>query len=293
MKQATQKNILVTGSEGYIGSFLCNYLESVGFNVVRHSRSLSDIRDIKQLENDEVYRDVNLVYHLAAKTGVSESWIDSNKYSSVNALGTKEVCEFCLRIRADLIYMSAYVYGDSGGPPIDETFPVEPQNPYSMSKYNGEKWVEYYGATKGLGYTIVRPFNVYGAGQSQMFLIPKIIQQVETAETIVVNDLRPARDYIYIDDLIMALSLLSADSQDQEKYNIGTGTSYRVDQVIQLVQNIWGVNKPVIDKGERRPHEILNCVANIEKFTRKSNWHPTYTLRRGLEKIHRQKILHQ
>src|SRR6202011_2766469 len=100
--------------------------------------------------------------------------------------------------------VSSYMYGHPERLPIPEDHPLRASNPYSHSKLLAEQITRFYQESFGVPVTIVRPFNLYGPGQSEDFLIPTLIRQAlaQDSNAIVVADLTPKRDYIYIDDVV-------------------------------------------------------------------------------------------
>ncbi len=145
------------------------------------------------------------------------------------------VLEFC-RIRgASLTLISSYVYGPPARLPISEDEPLVRFNPYSHTKILAEETGLYYQRQFGVPVTIVRPFNVYGPGQDRRFLIPTILTQaIDPGQAaIVVADLRPRRDYIFIADLIDLLIQHSVP-EGRGHFNAGSGSSWGVDEVIAM-----------------------------------------------------------
>src|SRR5438270_91180 len=149
--------VLVTGASGFIGRALAARLEQTGQSVVRVSRAhgFDILRDGLPLDG------VRHVFHLAARTGVAESWDEPVAYFDANALGTARVLEQCRRHGCGMTFLSAYVYGPPQRLPIAETEPVEPNNPYALSKSIGEQLCAFYSRFYGLPVVALRAFNVY------------------------------------------------------------------------------------------------------------------------------------
>ena len=277
------KRVLLTGASGFIGTHLKAKLLGLGFEVIGLSSIDGNIADgafWHQL-NGEGFEHV---YHLAAKTFVPESWENPGSFFAVNAGGTQHALEFCRRYNIGLTYMSAYLYGQPQRLPIAEDCPIEPNNPYGLSKYLAEQLCHFYTEHYSIPVSIIRPFNVYGRGQSNNFLIPSIIRQAMNETEIKIKDIYPKRDYLYIDDLVEAM-MLSANLRTYNVYNIGSGYSVSVGQIIELVQGILGSNKPVVSAEEIRKNEINDVIADISKANRELNWFPKYSILTGLEEV--------
>lgn len=271
--------ILVTGAGGFIGTHLVNALLEAGHRVVRHSRQDGDIA-VSPLQ----FEDVAHVFHLAARTFVPQSWEDPAQYYATNVLGTVNVLEFCRRSKATLTFVSSYVYGRPRRLPLNEDHPLEPFNPYSHTKIMAESVVSFYAEAFDVGVTIVRPFNVYGPGQSDLFLIPRIISQIldPAVPFIEIGDLRPRRDYIYVTDLL-ALLMATRQAPTRGTYNGGTGRSFSVAEVLESIRRITGIDKPVRSTGDSRANEILELVADVSRARRELNWRPVVALEDGLQ----------
>ncbi len=131
--------------------------------------------------------------------------------------------------------------------------------------------------------TIIRPFNVYGPGQDRRFLIPTILTQAIDPDqaAIVVADLRPRRDYLFIADLIDLL-IRTAFRREGGIFNAGSGSSWGVGEVIALVNGLLPVPKPVHTDGLMRPDEVSDVIADISRARDEFAWVPRVTLRDGL-----------
>jgi len=273
--------ILVTGSEGFIGKTLVKKLSGMGYDVIGFDISNGDIAEdgsLAYLEKEEI----SYVFHLAGKTFVPESWLHPFLFYRTNVLGTGNVLEFCRKTGSGLTYISSYLYGTPEYLPVDENHPVKAYNPYSHTKLVAEEICRYYREQFKLGISIFRPFNVYGPGQSVQFLIPELIHKVldPGISTVEVMDLRPKRDFVYIDDFVEAL-FLSMDGP-RGIYNIGSGISVSVEEVLTDILDITGISKPIRDLGLERPNEIFDLFADISKITEKLKWQPKIKIHDGI-----------
>jgi nucleoside-diphosphate-sugar epimerase len=273
-----RKRVLITGATGFIGTHLKWALTASGYNVALHS---SCCGDIASCELD--FPDVGHVFHLAAQTFVPESWKDPLSYYRVNLLGTVNVLEFCRLNNASLTLMSSYVYGRPARLPISENEPLQAFNPYSHTKILAEEASCYYHAQFQVPVTIIRPFNIYGPGQDRRFLVPKILTQAISPEPgpIVVADLRPRRDFIFVSDLVDLL-IRTAFRTEGGVFNAGSGSSLSVNEVIEMVNELLPAPKQILVEGSQRPDEVLDVVADISQARQKFDWNPRTTFRDGL-----------
>ena len=278
------KKILVTGAGGFIGGALVDYLNKKNEPVLGMNSVLLDITDkrsVDKLSSEEIGH----VIHMAGKTFVPRSWEEPAEFIETNTFGTLNMLEFCRKHEIPMTYISAYIYGSPEKNPIQETDKINPNNPYAKSKYMAEELCEFYAKQFGVKVSIIRPFNVYGAGQKESFLIPQIIGHAMNEKSIRVLDLAPMRDYIYLEDLLEAIYLTVKKVQEYDVFNIGSGISYSVGEVIDMVQRILGSNKPVECKNQTRRNELNNVVADITHAKEVLGWEPVHTLEQGLAEM--------
>ncbi|MDA2928571.1 NAD(P)-dependent oxidoreductase [Acidobacteria bacterium AH-259-O06] len=275
-------NILVTGASGFIGKRLIPRLSADGHEIFQANRESGDVSEKSTWLK---FPRAEVVIHLAGKTFVPESWTEPAAFIKCNLLGTVAALDYCKKHNARLVFMSSYLYGNPVTLPIPETAPVVASNPYALSKKLAEEACQFYSDSFGMNITILRPFNVYGADQPENFLIPSIIRQVNAGKVIYVKDLEPKRDYVYISDLIEAITRAIELRQGINIFNIGSGVSYSVEEIIRIIQCVKGKNLPVHSVAERRKEEIMNTVADITAAKLALSWAPRFTLLEGLQQM--------
>ena len=276
--------ILVTGGTGFIGSALVKRLAHSGHEVIALGSRDGDIETI-DITDKLQGKQVDHVLHLAGQTYVPDSWTRPAAFYRVNVQGTANVADYCRKSGAALTYVSAYVYGAPKALPIREDSVVAPHNPYAQSKFLGELVCQQFAQSFGLNVTILRPFNIYGIGQSSSFLIPKIIDRALHAERIELDSLTPKRDYIYIDDLVDAIAVSLGKTPSGSIYNLGSGASISVEEVVRLVQVAAGTDKPVVSKDIHRENEVMDVVADMSRFSADFAWHPKFRFVDGVAAI--------
>jgi GDP-4-dehydro-6-deoxy-D-mannose reductase len=273
---------LVTGAGGFLGRSLTAALRAAGHHVTAVSRSDGDVSDPATWTRLPA---VDHVFHLAARCRVTESWDEPAAFLQVNVVGTTRALEFCRATGAHLVFASTPVYGRPQRLPVHEDDPAEPNSPYGLSKLLAERACSFCAASMNLPVTVLRIFNLFGPFQSEAFLIPWIVRQALGEKTIRIKDLAPRRDFIFIDDVVAALVGAMADPAGHRVFNIGSGVSYSVQEVIDTIQDLAGTRLPVVSEGTPRPNEILDIYADITRARDVLGWTPAHTLAQGLERV--------
>ena len=279
-----KKKVMVTGSSGFIGQHLLDLL-LFDYDVIAPSSSDLDVQDIKAFEKYENEK-IEHVIHMAGKTFVPQSWESPQQFFNVNTMGTLNVLEFCRKKKISMTYISAYVYGQPKMNPIPESMQVNPNNPYAKSKQMAEEFCKFYCENFESDVSVLRLFNVYGTKQNERFLIPHIVNQVMSEkQEIQVLDLLPKRDYVYITDVCEAIKMSVEKTKSFHLFNIGTGESHSVQEIIDFCQEIAVTNKKVISKNEVRHNELNDVRADIDLIRKEWNWSPKVSIRDGLKKM--------
>lgn len=280
-----KNKILITGARGFIGDFLVNLLDLKRFklNAFLNSSTLN-------LCNWDLVSKTpksDLIIHLAAKNFVPDSFLNPLDFYNNNISSTLNILEKARKDNSRLIFFSTYVYGIPEYLPVDEKHQSNPLNPYTQSKLICEQLCMAYNRDFGIPITIFRPFNVYGPGQNSSFFIPSIIKQINN-DFIYLDDSRPKRDYIYVDDVISAIykCIINENLSDSFNiYNLGTGISTSVKDVAKLILEVSQSKSKLIFSNKVRQGEVLETKADIKKIKKELKWNYKISLREGIEKI--------
>ena len=273
--------IVVTGSSGFIGTNIVKKLR-----ILKHEVTELDITngiDITNWKQINTIKDFDLLIHLAAKIFVPDSYKFPRKMYHLNIMGTLNALELCRINNAKIIFASSYVYGKPKYLPIDENHPTSAFNPYCQSKLIGEVLCKSYHKDFGVPVIIFRPFNIYGPGQNNNFLIPLIIRQIEENGKISLKDSSPKRDFVYIDDVVNAYGkAIEYEESDFEIFNIGSGISYSIKEITKMIISNYKKNIQIEFSEEKRLDEVMDTIVNISKVKKKLKWYPKVNLKNGI-----------
>ena len=275
------KKIIITGASGFIGKSLVNEFGKENFELITYSSIQGDIKSNLFWEN---IPKADILIHLAGKTYVPQSWEDPSEFLQTNSLAIINAINYCKKYKTRLIFLSSYIYKNSKDP-LDEKSPITANNPYALSKLIAEEICLFYKKTQNLDVIILRPFNVFGPYQDDIFLIPKLIKQITRGKNISVFDINPKRDYIYIYDLIDLIKKVIYYDGKEIIFNVGTGKSHSVLEVINLLQKVLNTNLPIETLSKERPMEINKTTANIDLAKNELNWYPKYSMEEALRDL--------
>ncbi|MCK0207788.1 GDP-mannose 4,6-dehydratase [Starkeya koreensis] len=273
------RRLLVTGGWGFLGKHVRALLAREELTVIAPRRDELDVtREFPDLGAFDV------LIHLAGRTFVPDSWQRPGLFWQVNAGGTINALDACRRHGAAMVLVSAYGYGNPDSLPIPEETVLRPTNPYAFSKVAAEEACRYYAKDLGVPAVILRPFNIYGPGQDERFLVPSVLRQALAPDVAAVElaDCAPRRDYVHIDDVARAVVTAALREEKAGVFNIGSGRSHSVGEVARLILDAAGVSKPIVDRKQTRPNEIMDTVADISAAARELDWRPRTSLEAGL-----------
>jgi nucleoside-diphosphate-sugar epimerase len=270
----------ITGSRGFVGKNLVSLLASKNLELFEFDRVLGNNISSPDFIGDDIKLDC--IVHLAGDTFIPDSFNNPYTFYKNNINTTLCVLEYCRINNCKIVFASTYLYGQPVYLPIDENHSVIPHSPYTQSKKIAEDLILSYSRDFNVKSIILRLFNIYGDGQNESFLIPSIINQI-SKNKISLNDPEPKRDFIHVDDVCEAFyKAVIMDFDKSEIFNIGSGISYSVQEIIDILNRKLRIPIEVAYKYERRANEILNVVANNKKANIKLNWNPKIDLETGL-----------
>jgi UDP-glucose 4-epimerase len=304
--------ILVAGGAGYIGSHTVQELIHQGYEIVildnfsTGRRELitggevveGDLRELADLEKIFRLHKFQGVIHFASLIQVGESYIDPQKYYRHNLITSMNLLQAMLQanVKIFLFSSSAAVYGIPKQIPIPESHPLDPTNPYGLTKFFIEKILLDYERAYGLKFVSLRYFNAAGADpqsrlgemhEPETHLIPNILlfllgekkefglygKGYSTADGTAI------RDYIHVTDLAKAhvLALQKLPSLEKSEFiNLGTNRGYSVMEVIKKVEEVTG-QKVAYRVKPKRKGDVDVLLASREKAKKLLQWELMYS----------------
>jgi NAD dependent epimerase/dehydratase len=300
--------VLVTGAGGFIGSHLAERLVELGADVRAfvHYNALGThgwldssplAPQMKVIAGDVCDREsvrsamesADTVFHLAALIAIPYSYRAPSSYVRTNVEGTMNVVQSAreIGVRRVIHTSTSEVYGTARYVPIDEAHPLHGQSPYSATKIGGDKIAESYFCSFGVPLVTVRPFNTFGPRQSARAVIPTIITQVLSGETVRLGALRPTRDFNFVSNTVDGfVAAAESESAVGETINLGTGREISIGDLAGLIERLAGRPLRIESDAERlRPEasEVERLLAGIDKARRVLDWEPRITLEDGLQ----------
>lgn len=305
------KTILITGSEGFLGSHLvercieenCDIRAFVFYNSFNKAGWLDtlkeeQLKDIKIITGDirdynlvnNAVRGVDVVCHLAALIGIPYSYLAPESYVDTNIKGTLNIVQAAKEnnLKKIIITSTSETYGSALYTPIDEKHPYQPQSPYSASKIAADMIALSFFHSFNTPVSIIRPFNIYGPRQSARAVIPTIITQILKKKKIIeLGNLSPTRDFTYVKDTCEAyIKLIKAENIEGEIVNIGNSEEISIKDLGEEIKNLMNSNIEIKSKSERqrvKTSEVDRLNADTSKALKLINWKPKYSLKEGLK----------
>lgn len=285
---------LVTGAGGFVGRVLCRYLERQGWDVLgavmsdRDTSKNSTVCDITRPDEVERLfewaRDITHVFHLAAITFVPDAQRDPLHAMKVNVEGTVHLLQAleANAAHACFVYIgSSEVYGPPVRLPIDETHPLNPVNPYSISKAAADHFCAYFQRSTDVDVVRLRPFNHSGPGQSAEFVLSSFARQVARIEAgldapvLRVGNLEAARDFSHVNDVVRAYELAALEGVPGEAYNVCSGESHRIHDAVDILLRHASVDIEVeVDPARLRPVDVPETYGSYAKLANATGWRP-------------------
>jgi nucleoside-diphosphate-sugar epimerase len=305
MNDLIGRRVLVTGATGFLGSYVVKRLVASGSTVTAVTSSASsatpqrlaevidsievvgaDLRDASSLAHVVANAQPELVIHQAAFTHVGKSFSRIDENIQTNIQGTVNLLLALDGNFERFVYVgSGDVYGDSPVP-FREDGPVRPASPYAVSKYAAERFCRMFHQAYGWPITCLRPFSVYGPGQSPDRIIPELIISALSGRDLKMTDGRQTREFMFVEDVAeVFVRALIQPGIDGEVINVSRGEEVSIRQLAVAVLELMGDPvRGLFGALEHRPNEIWRMYGDTEKASRLLGWTATTSLAEGLSR---------
>ena len=296
---------LVTGAAGFIGSQLCEALLHAGHQVVgldcfssHYGRPLKELNlagarphagftfveaELSDPAVAEAVAEADLVFHLAARPGVRDSWEDFDDYVRSNVAGTKALLDACVGRDLRLVYASSSsVYGDAERLPVTEETPLRPISPYGATKVMTETLAGAYAASSGLHAVGLRYFTVYGPRQRPDMGLARFIEWMVAGEEIsIYGDGRQLRDFTYVGDIVQGTLLAAQEGRPGAVYNLASGRPLPLLDVLDALGTAVE-REPALRFEAPKRGDVRDTHASIQRAADELGYAPATDLGEGV-----------
>jgi len=318
-----EKNILITGGAGFIGShvvrlFVNKYPQCriINLDTLTYAGNLENLKDVQDKENYlfvkadivdekrmiEVFTEFNIdsVIHLAAESHVDRSITDPLAFVKTNILGTVNLLNaaraYWQNMDGKLFYhvSTDEVYGSLGETGLfEETTAYDPHSPYSASKASSDHMVRAYNDTYGMPIIISNCSNNYGPNQFPEKLLPLMINNIRHNKALpIYGKGENVRDWLWVKDHADAIDVIFHNGRNGETYNIGGNNEWKN---IDLIHALCKIMDKKLDRAEgnstglieyvtdRAGHDLRYAI-DANKIKNELGWEPSINFEEGLER---------
>ena len=288
------QRVLVTGANGFVGRYVCDAMPCIP---LADEQGSIDLRDPERITAAINNIQPDAVIHLAAQSFVPESFKDPQTTFKINFHGTFNILSalketgFTGRM---LFIGSGDMYGlvDETALPIVESHPLQPRNPYAVSKVAAEALCYQWSQTEGFEIVMARPFNHIGPGQSKQFAVSDFARQIIEIKlgrrnpVLNVGDIDVTRDFTDVRDVVEAYRLLLLDGRNGHAYNVSAAQEHTLRSIIETLLKLAKVEAAIEQDPTRlRPAEQRRVCASHERLSAHTGWQPKYELKQSLMDI--------
>lgn len=299
-----KKRILITGAGGFIGKHLCGMLRecsdifvtglstnNVGDNICdKYVRG--DIRNAQSLGVD--YSQFDVIYHLASRVSVPESYRQAQLYFDVNLMGTTSLIDAACSqgFKGLFLFCSTALLYASTDVVCNEASSVFPRGPYDLSKLLAERVLEYYAYKHDIRVVVARLTNIIGPGMASKAFLSEVLSQIveikhgKQPPILKVGQVDSSRDFVDVRDVCRAFVALDKPDNKFDIFNICSGKSVLLRDVISRAGEIAGVqfdvHSDVTKYGHREDKKVL--LAN-DKLCSMTGWKPLINLDQSIEDV--------
>lgn len=296
---------LIFGGSGFIGSHFAEALVNKGYevkvfdNFKNGMANLDAIIDkIEIIKGDffnetdvsSALKNIDYVFHYISTTTPATATKDPIYDIETNIIGSVKMFQCAVKNNVKKIIFPSSggtIYGEKASVPCKETDPVNPVNPYAISKLTIEKYLHYFNYAYGIDYTIFRYSNPYGERQNPLGkqgVIPIFLNKIKHDEKpVIYGDGSMIRDYIYIKDAVDATIAVLEKNTKEKVFNVGSGNGTSLNELIDIMSKVVG-QKVIPDYIENCAAYIPKIVLDISRIQKETGWKPTTDIQEGVRR---------
>lgn len=303
------QRLLITGCWGFVGKTAAQSLAEEGVDIWGADTQSApgrfpgkesfqvDLSEAAEVEKLLARTQPTHILHLAAHSSAGHSFKEPLGTIRNNLLSTLNILE-ALRKRERPARLLAVGSADEYGPadpshlPLVETRPAHPANPYALSKAMQAQCCSLYHAVYGVDVVMTRSFNHTGPGQTDTFVLPSFARQIMEIKHKVrepameVGNIEIKRDFLDVRDVVRAYRALLERGKPGELYNVCSGASYTLKELLHRMCALAGVRVDVRVRDERvRPLDTMELRGNKLKIARDTGWSPEIPIEKTLQSL--------
>jgi UDP-glucuronate 4-epimerase len=271
-----------------VDSFSCHYerpLKELNLATLAGEKRFELIEaDVAMADLSELIEGSDVVFHLAARPGVRDSWSEFDDYVQANINATRALFDACAVARVRVVFASSSsVYGDVAGLPVKEEAGLHPVSPYGATKVMTEVLAGAYAASLGLEAVGLRYFTVYGPRQRPDMGLSRFIEAASAGEPIrVFGDGLQLRDMTYVGDAVAATLAAAERGRTGGLYNVASCAPRSLLDILRELESALG-SELRLEHEERKVGDVRDTWGSIESARHELGYEPATPLRAGLK----------
>lgn len=300
------ENVLVAGGAGFVGSQLVRELLVIGANVIVYDNflhgtkeNLEEVKGDIQIVIGDILDEWRLsqafrahrpmyVYDLVGDTYVPTAYDVPKRFFRINVEGTLNILMACkmFDVHRVLYVSSTEVYGEANSVPMTENHALLPLNTYAVSKLAADRLCFTFYQEHNIPVIIARIYNCYGPRETEPYVIPEIITQLDKGPIVHLGNIEARRDFTYVADTARGLiAALCSDISNGEAVNVGSNVNYSVKELVAIISELMdcGDYEIRIDKRRLRRCDISVFQCDSSKLQQATSWRPTVGIQEGLQ----------
>lgn len=299
--------VLIFGIGGFVGRYLANEFLNHGYSVygsdMNNNGTLpmrvkfyeANLLDAGSVHTVVQKTSPDMIINLAAISSVGQSWSIPQTTISVNVIGALNIMEAAKRCNPmpKVMFIGSSEEYEVSDKPLNESTPLNANNPYGISKVAQEQFAQMYSKNFGLQIYCVRSFNHTGVGQRDSFVLPSFCKQAAEIEksgkpgVIEVGNLAVKRDFSHVKDIVKAYRMIIESDDSSIIYNVGSGQAFSLRELLNYIVGLSGVDIQIkVDPKKFRPTDQPMVCCDYTLIKSRLGWEPEYSVFDALKEMY-------